>query len=97
MLSPPKIVDITPLGYDLITKSKSYTHLVTKNSYFSNDMRIHNKIEHNYHLSNKKALFYNLVKYYEAIGMNPFDYIPLTFHVKTGENDPNFVKFEEKF
>ena len=47
----------------------------------------HNHLENNFHLSNKKALFYNMKLYYEAIKLNPFDFIPLTFHVQDGSQD----------
>ena len=93
----PRPVDVSPLGYELITKSSSFTHMVARHSYLTPEIKIHNKIEHNYHLSNKKALYYNLVRYYKALGTDPFEYIPLTFHVKTGETDPAFAQFEEKF
>ena len=33
MLVQPKLVDVSPLGYDLITKSESFTHLLIKNTY----------------------------------------------------------------
>lgn len=97
LLSIPKLVDVSPLGYDLITKSESFTHLVINQTYVPGELKTHNKLEHNYHLSNKKALFYNLVRYYDSLGMDPFSYIPMTFHIKTGENDPSFLKFEECF
>jgi tubulin monoglycylase TTLL3/8 len=97
LLTTPKIVDISPLGYDLIFKSLSFTHLVLKQTYSSLDLKLHNKLEHNYHLSNKKALFYNLVNYYQALQIDPYEVIPLTFHIKTGETDPEFLKFMEKF
>lgn len=97
VLSLPKNVDISPLGYDLITKSASFTHIAVKTTVVSNEIKISNKIEHNYNLSNKKALFYNLVRYYECLGEDPFEYIPLTYHIKLGESDPAFKKFEEKF
>ena len=93
----PRFVDVSPLGYELITKSESFTHLVAKHCYLTPEIQIHNKIEHNYHLSNKKALYYNLVRYYKALDMDPFEYIPLTFHVKTGETDTAFEEFEGKF
>ena len=32
-------------------------------------------------------MFINLKFYYEILGMNPFDFIPLTFHIKSGIND----------
>ena len=44
---------------------------------------MYNRLEDNYHLSNKKALFMNLNSYYKAIGYDPYEVaIPLTFHVK---------------
>jgi tubulin--tyrosine ligase len=53
-------------------------------------IKMYCKLEDNYHLSNKKALFLNLRIYYEALGKNPFDALPVTFHVKTGLDDPEF-------
>jgi hypothetical protein len=47
----------------------------------------------NFHLSNKKALFINMKKYYECIGENPFDTLPLTFHCEKGMEDPQFAIF----
>ena len=35
--------------------------------------------------------------YYEAKGLNPFNYIPLTFHIQKGTEDPEFKKFLEYF
>lgn len=32
------------------------------------EIKIYNKIEDNYHLNNKKALYVNMKNYYEAIG-----------------------------
>lgn len=52
----------------------------------SNNLRIHNHLTNNWNLSNKKALFMNLKHYYEAQKINPFEYIPMTFHV-TDLND----------
>ena len=45
---------------------------------------IYNRLDDNYHLSNKKALFLNISTYYQAMGINPFEVaIPLTFNIKT--------------
>lgn len=44
--------------------------------------KLANKIEDNYHLCNKKALFVNMKNYYEALGEDPFDSLPVTFHIK---------------
>ena len=54
---------------------------------------MYNKIEDNFHLNNKKALYINMKNYYEAIGQDVFDNLPLTFHIKTGLEDPEFHKF----
>lgn len=48
----------------------------------SSGFRIHNHLENNWNLSNKKALFFNVKSYYEAKKINPWDYIPVTFHVE---------------
>jgi hypothetical protein len=58
-------------------------------------LKIYNKLEDNYHLSNKKALFLNMRYYYEAVGKDPYAALPLTFHVKEGLEDPEYVKFCE--
>jgi hypothetical protein len=61
----------------------------------SNSLRAHNHLEFNWNLSNKKALYYNMKIYYEALKENPFDYIPVTFHVKNdGDKEwANFVSY----
>lgn len=58
---------------------------------------MHNHLENNWNLSNKKALFYNLRNFYTTIKQNPFDNIPLTFHIKDGTNDPEYTRFLEHF
>ena len=60
---------------------------------------IYNRLDDNYHLSNKKALFLNVSTYYRAMGINPFEVaIPLTFNVKTPyNNDSEFVKFTHAY
>lgn len=51
-------------------------------------MKISNRLEDNYHLSNKKALFYNLKFYFDYIQKDVFKVIPVTFHIKKGLGDP---------
>ena len=63
----------------------------------SNEFRLYNKLENNFHLSNKCALFYNMKRYYEAIGRDPFEVIPLTFHIKKNTEDPEFFRFMKVF
>ena len=58
---------------------------------------MYNRLEDNYHLANKKALFMNVANYYKALGYDPFDVaIPLTFHIKS-QQDPEFSRFEKVF
>ncbi len=54
-------------------------------------------MEANYHLSNKYALFYNMTKYYRSIGRDPFEVLPLTFHIKSGTKDKVFYQFRDEF
>ena len=59
--------------------------------------KLYNRLEGNYHLTNKKNLFMNMKEYYESEGANPFDVLPLTFHVKNGSSDPDFSNFQKHF
>lgn len=56
-------------------------------------MQIHNHLPNNYIISNKKALFYTMSKYYELSKENVFDYLPLTFHIQNGLEDSEYLKF----
>ena len=53
-----------------------------------------NHMENQYHLSNKKAMFFNLTQYYTAMKKDPFDTLPLTYHIRAGIEDSEFAKFE---
>lgn len=59
----------------------------------STEERQYNKIEDNFHMNNKKALFLNMKNYYEALDQDVFANLPLTFHIKDGLEDPEFAKF----
>ena len=59
----------------------------------SNQWRIYAKMEANYHLSNKFALFFHMSKYYKSIERDPFDVLPLTFHITKGTTDQVYFKF----
>ena len=61
------------------------------------DIKLYNKIEDNFHMNNKKALFMNLKNYFEAMDEDVFDHVPLTFHIKTGLEDPEFKRFEQHY
>ena len=54
-------------------------------------------MEDGWHLSNKKAFFMNMKFFYEAVGKNPFDALPVTFHIKSGLDDPEFQRFTQFF
>ena len=60
-------------------------------------MKLYNKIEDNFHVNNKKALYLNMKNYYEALEEDVFDNLPLTFHVKAGLDDPEFTRFKNKY
>jgi tubulin--tyrosine ligase len=53
-------------------------------------VRLYNKLEDSYHLHNKKALLYNMKTYYELLRQDPYDALPVTFHIKQGPTDPEF-------
>jgi len=54
---------------------------------------MHNHLEHNYFIGNKKALFYYMKRFYELNGMNVFDDLPLTFHITKGTEDEEYKRF----
>ncbi len=60
-------------------------------------VRMCNHVEGNVHLGNKKAMYYNMRIYYEAMGKDPFEALPLTFHIKEGKADKEYAKFAETF
>ena len=51
---------------------------------------VHNHLEFNYYIGNKKALFYNLKQYYELVNKDVFQVLPLTYHIKQGMADPQY-------
>ena len=93
-----KSVSLKPLGYSSILASPSYTRVLPESPVLNPlEVRIHNRLENNTQLTHKKALFYNMKRYYMAIGEDYTQYLPLTFHVSGGENDPEFLSFTEQF
>jgi hypothetical protein len=59
-------------------------------------LKIHNHIENNFHMGNKKALYYNMRAYYESKKMNVFDFLPVTFHIK-GSSEESIQKFVDYY
>ena len=92
-----KIVDISTLGYDLITGTKSYISFLDKKKVHPTKIKTHNKLEYNNVISNKKELYLSLKNYYSALGEDVFMTIPTTFHIKSGETDSEFLVFSEKY
>ena len=83
-----------------VKKSQEKEGPVLNSSHLANlPTLIYNRLEDNYHLSNKKALFRNISNYYNAQGYDPFEVaIPLTFNVKTPSNsDPEYIKFTKAY
>ena len=85
------------LGYDQITSSSSFITLSNKTVWASSSIRLHNRLEHNFNLADKKFLYINMKKFYSAIGENVFDYLPITFHLQHGEDDSSFYEFIKTF
>ena len=42
-------------------------------------------------------MFLNIRLYYEAIGKDVFNAVPMTFHVKEGLEDPEFLRFKQYY
>eukprot|EP00357_Protocruzia_adherens_P014425 CAMPEP_0115044926 /NCGR_PEP_ID=MMETSP0216-20121206/47833_1 /TAXON_ID=223996 /ORGANISM="Protocruzia adherens, Strain Boccale" /LENGTH=249 /DNA_ID=CAMNT_0002427687 /DNA_START=132 /DNA_END=877 /DNA_ORIENTATION=+ len=59
--------------------------------------RIHNHVENHPHISNKKALYMNMRYYYQLQNKDVFEFLPVTYHVTGGINDPEFKRFEQHF
>ena len=61
--------------------------------------KLHNHLENNFNLSNKKGMFYNMRYYYTSIQENVFNHLPVTFHIQNGLKDneyKNFLDFYNK-
>lgn len=62
----------------------SSEHETNNFSFYKVKPIVHNHLENNFHLGNKKALFYNLKEFYSYQNKDVFQDIPLTFHIKKG-------------
>ncbi|CAD8121618.1 unnamed protein product [Paramecium sonneborni] len=76
---------------------KDIKFLNTNQRQDSKMFRMHNHMEDNWHLGNKKALFYNMKHYYQIIKEDYNKLLPVTFHVQKGINDIEYQKFLEYF
>jgi len=68
-----------------------------KETKVAESIKMCNHMERQYHLSNKKAMLINMKRYYKAIGRNEEEVLPLTFHIKDGITDSEFLKFASYF
>ncbi|CAD8212586.1 unnamed protein product [Paramecium octaurelia] len=59
----------------------------------SRTQKMHNHMEDNWHLGNKKALFYNMRHYFQIIREDYNKLLPVTFHVQKGLNDIEYSRF----
>ena len=82
-------------GINLIQRSKSYLVLNNEKIY-SDKQRLHNKLEFNYCLTNKKGLYQTMKRFYEGRNENIFDNLPVTFNVDSPSCE-EFSKFLELF
>lgn len=58
---------------------------------------MHNHLSSNFYIGNKKALYYNLKRYLELKGEDPFKILPLTFHIAKGTEDPEYLRFTKYY
>lgn len=77
--------------YKLINKNQEL-----KDSTISNNVQICNHLTYGSQISQKKFTYLNLLKYYQQSNQNPFDSIPITFHIKYYQ-DEEWKKFESYF
>lgn len=73
---------ITELTY--VRRLTLFANKDIKNIENSSKLKIHNHLESNFYIGNKKALFYNMRKYLTLKNVDPFTILPLTFHIVKG-------------
>lgn len=61
------------------------------------NIRINNHMCQNFVIGNKKALLYTMKQYYDSKGENVFQYLPLSFHIVQGIDDPDYFTFLRYF
>lgn len=91
------IVNVKSLGYDGLVAASSSLRLSPVVSFDCQTFKIHNRLEGNFHLTNKKALYLNMKRYFSALHEDYSTKMPVTFHLISGETDPEFAKFEAFF
>lgn len=87
--------DLDLNGINLIQRSKSYL-VLNNEKIHPNLQRLHNKLEFNYCLTNKKGLHQTMKKFYEDRNENVFEKLPITFNVRSVACE-EFSKFLQLF
>lgn len=90
-----KTVDVENLGLQLIRESLSYLPMRGEKLH-PEQQKVHNKLEYNECISNKKDLLNTMKRFYSSIGKNIHEKLPLSFIV-TGDNDPELKEFIKVF
>ena len=85
------------IGINLISESPFFVAKEVGMVIQSENLTVHNRLANNFCICNKKNLFKNLKEYYERNGVNPFEKIPLTFHIEKGVQDESFAEFLQNF
>lgn len=78
----PKKLD--KLAYEAEQQEESNDSLIQKCT------QLHNHLQFNGLIGNKKALYYNIREYCKLTGNKISDYVPLTYHIKNGLTDPDY-------
>ena len=59
--------------------------------------KLSNHLNGNYYLGFKKCLYKSLTLYYSLINKDTAKIIPITFHIKHGKNDPEYMRFKNVY
>jgi hypothetical protein len=76
--------------------SKRFVEVVPKIGEEAEEEKLMNHLENHIHLSNKKALFYNMQHYLSNHGRDYTEILPITFHIKSSDDD-EMERFAEYF
>jgi tubulin---tyrosine ligase len=85
------------LGFNLLTESPDFNQADSTALLQCENLILHNRLQNNSHICNKKSLFKNMRDYYTALGISVFSKIPLTFHIELGASDPALADFESQY
>jgi hypothetical protein len=61
------------------------------------EVKVHNHLPNNFIIGNKKALFQAMSEYYSKQEKQVFDFLPVTFHIKSGLEDEQYLRFLQHY